>query len=67
MILEGEVQLFKIYNKNPVPIAILGSKECFGDEDILNLTRTHSARTLGCVKLYRIMKPKFLEHIPFDY
>lgn len=67
IIIEGEVQLFKISNKSTIPIAILGGKECFGDDDILNSNRTHSAKSIGCVRLYRIFKSKFLDHIPFDY
>lgn len=48
-------------------MAILGCKEYFGDDEILNQFRTHSARSLSCLKMYRIHKIKFLDHIPFDY
>lgn len=67
IIAEGEVQLYKLIHKATVPIAILGCKECFGHDEILTATRSHSAKSLNCVRLYKIHKLKFLDHIPFDY
>ncbi|CAD8059806.1 unnamed protein product [Paramecium primaurelia] len=64
IIIDGEVQLFRQYNKNIHPISILGCKECFGDDEILSQFRSHSAKSINCVRLYKIFRNKFLDHIP---
>ncbi|CAD8153026.1 unnamed protein product [Paramecium octaurelia] len=64
IIVDGEVQLFRQYNKNIHPISILGCKECFGDDEILSQFRSHSAKSINCVRLYKIFRNKFLDHIP---
>ncbi|CAD8140900.1 unnamed protein product [Paramecium pentaurelia] len=67
IIIDGQIQLFRTSNKNQLPLSILGCKESFGDDEILTQFRTHSAKSLTSVKLYRILKKPFLDLIPFDY
>ncbi|CAD8048835.1 unnamed protein product [Paramecium primaurelia] len=67
IIIDGQIQLYRTYNKNSLPLSIVGSKECFGEDEILTQFRSHSAKSLTSVKLYRILKNKFLDHIPQDY
>ncbi|CAD8132239.1 unnamed protein product [Paramecium octaurelia] len=67
IIIDGQIQLFRTSNKSQLPLSILGCKESFGDDEILTQFRSHSAKSLTSVKLYRIQKKQFLDLIPFDY
>ncbi|CAD8057741.1 unnamed protein product [Paramecium sonneborni] len=67
IIIDGQIQLFRTTNKNSIPFSILGCKESFGDDEILTQFRSHSAKSLTSVKLYKIKKKQFLDLIPFDY
>ncbi|CAD8140861.1 unnamed protein product [Paramecium octaurelia] len=67
IIIDGQIQLYRTYNKSSLPLSIMGAKECFGEDEILTQFRSHSAKSLSGVKLYRILKNKYLDHIPQDY